>query len=181
MDNIYLLSIQFRCESTRKNSFFRSEKEDRQPKTVDQKVQQDIMDATFENRNALFAIEEETFERHTIILRNILETNSYPNYDRVGIESSNNYWLCVQQSDKDLNFQKKVLKLMKKEVRNKKADSKNYAYLKDRVKINLGKSQIYGTQAEYKTGRQSPRNLKIPKLLTKGGKGALIHLKTTFQ
>jgi hypothetical protein len=61
-----------------------------------------------------------------------------------------------------LKFQKDVLKLMKKELKNKKADSKNYAYLTDRVNINSGKAQIYGTQVEYKNRTAIPKKLKDP-------------------
>jgi hypothetical protein len=131
-------------------------------KIVDQQVQKDIMDGNSENRQALIKIEEETFVRHTIILKKILKTYGYPNFDKVGKESSNNYWLCVQHCDHDLKFQKDVLKLMKKELKNKKADSKNYAYLTDRVNINSGKAQIYGTQVEYKNRTAVPKKLKDP-------------------
>jgi hypothetical protein len=132
-------------------------------KIVDQQVQQDIMNDNSENRQALIKIEEETFIRHTIILKKILETYGYPGFDKVGKESSNNYWLCVQHSDHDSKFQKEVLRLMKKELKNGKADFKNYAYLTDRVNINLGNSQIYGTQVEYKDRTAVPKRLKNPK------------------
>lgn len=131
-------------------------------KIVDQQVQQDIMNGTAENRDALIKIKDETFARHTLILKKILDTYGYPNFDKVGIESSNNFWMCVQHSDKDLNFQQEVLKLMQKELKNKKADSKNYAYLTDRVNINLGKPQVYGTQVEYKDRTAVARKLEDP-------------------
>jgi hypothetical protein len=140
-------------------------------KIVDQQVQQDIMNGNSENRQALIKIEEETFVRHTIILKKILKTYGYPNFDKVGKESSNNYWLCVQHCDHDLKFQEDVLKLMKKELKNKKSDPKNYAYLTDRVNINLGKSQIYGTQVEYKDRTAVPKKLKNPKTVDKRRKG----------
>lgn len=132
-------------------------------KIIDQQVQQDFINGNSENRQTLEKIKKETFVRHTFILKNILTTYGYPNFDRVGKESSNNYWLCVQHCDHDLKFQEEVLRLMKKELKNKKADSKNYAYLTDRVNINLGKSQIYGTQVEYKDRTAFAKKLKNPK------------------
>src|SRR5258706_14949554 len=86
---------------------------------IDQRVQQDYIAGSPEERKNLVKIEKETFVRHTPFLKNILKKYGYPNFDKVGIESSNNYWLCVQHCDQDLKFQEQVLKLMRKEVKNK--------------------------------------------------------------
>ena len=136
-------------------------------KIIDQQVQKDLINSNSENRQALDKIKNETFIRHTIILKNILTTYGYPNFDKVGKESSDNYWLCVQHCDHDLNFQKEVLKAMKKELKNKKANPKNYAYLMDRVEINSGKAQIYGTQVTYQNRTAIPKLLKNPKTVNK--------------
>ena len=132
-------------------------------KFIDQKVQQDFINAGKEERPNLLIIEDETFIRHTPILKEILKKYGYPNFDKVGKESSDNYWLCVQHCDQDLKFQKRVLKLMKKEVKNKKANATNFAYLTDRVNINSGKDQIYGTQVTYKDRTAIPKPLKNPR------------------
>jgi len=79
-------------------------------------------------------------------VRRILDTYGYPNYDLVGEESSKHYFLLVQHSDFDLNFQQRVLKIMRREVNNKKASGQQYAFLVDRIAINQGKPQVYGTQ-----------------------------------
>lgn len=80
------------------------------------------------------------------IVKTILEKYGFPGYDLTGKESSGNYFLLVQHSDFDLAFQKKALKLMKQQVHNKNASGQNYAYLIDRININEGKPQVYGTQ-----------------------------------
>ena len=79
-------------------------------------------------------------------IKNIADKNGFPGYDLVGKESSNNYWMLVQHSDFDVLFQKRVLKLMKIKVDKKNASGQNYAYLIDRINLNEGKQQIYGTQ-----------------------------------
>ena len=79
-------------------------------------------------------------------IKNIADKNGFPGYDLVGKESSNNYWMLVQHSDFDVSFQKRVLKLMKIKVDKKNASGQNYAYLIDRINLNEGKQQIYGTQ-----------------------------------
>lgn len=82
-------------------------------------------------------------------------------FDKVGKDGSTNFWLLVQHSDKYPEFQKKVLKSMDKEIKKGNADSKNYAYLYDRVKVNAGEKQLFGTQVTYETqttGRAIPKN-----------------------
>ena len=75
----------------------------------------------------------------------------FPGYDLVGEKGSNNFWLIVQHCDKNVSFQQKVLKAMKKELPRHNADPKNFAYLADRVSLNTGRKQIYGTQLIYNT------------------------------
>lgn len=79
-------------------------------------------------------------------IKKILTTYGYPTYALVGQESSKHYFLLVQHSDFDLQFQQQVLKLMRREVRHNNAFGQQYAYLTDRIAINQGKPQIYGTQ-----------------------------------
>ncbi|MEN2284522.1 DUF6624 domain-containing protein, partial [Algoriphagus sp. SE2] len=55
----------------------------------------------------------------------------------------------VQHSDFNPNFQLQVLDSMYKEVQNNNADPINYAYLLDRVKMNMGEKLVYGTQVTY--------------------------------
>jgi hypothetical protein len=70
----------------------------------------------------------------------------FPGYDIAGTEGSNNFWVLAQHQDKHVGFQDSVLAKMKIAVDAKKASAGNYAYLVDRVKINSGELQVYGTQ-----------------------------------
>ncbi len=79
--------------------------------------------------------------------------------DKVGKEGSKHFWLIVQHSDKYPDFQRKVLKSMKREVKNGNAIAGDYAYLYDRVKVNAGKKQLFGTQVSYDIkGHPFPKN-----------------------
>lgn len=81
-------------------------------------------------------------------------------FDKVGKEGSTHFWLLVQHCDKYSEFQKKVLKAMDKEVKKGNANPNNYAYLYDRVKVNAGEKQSFGTQVTYATettGRAIPK------------------------
>jgi hypothetical protein len=82
-------------------------------------------------------------------LRFVIDKYGFPGYDLVGEKGSNNFWLMVQHCDKDISFQQRVLKAMKAELPKHNADPKNYAYLTDRVLLNTGRKQIYGTQLTY--------------------------------
>nr|WP_295869469.1 DUF6624 domain-containing protein [uncultured Chitinophaga sp.] len=90
----------------------------------------------------------------------IFRQYGFPGIDMVGKDGSNHFWLLVQHSDKFPEFQVKVLKAMKKEVKKQNANPNNYAYLYDRVQVNAGKKQLFGTQVTYQantTGRAFPK------------------------
>jgi len=82
------------------------------------------------------------------LLKEIFAEYGFPNEDLVGTEGSGNFWLLVQHQDAHPDFQDSVLTQMKIEVDANKASGSNYAYLVDRVKVNTGQLQVYGTQME---------------------------------
>lgn len=89
----------------------------------------------------------------------IYERFGYLGYDKVGIESSDKFYISIQHADNNVDFQKKMLKALKIEVDNKNASKSNYALLNDRIKINEGKKQDFGTQVTYrKNGQAFPKN-----------------------
>jgi hypothetical protein len=92
-----------------------------------------------------------TTARHIPILKDIIKRYGYPGYDLVGKKSGDHFWLMVQHSDADLAFQKEVLPLMEKQVQHKNAGGSNYAYLVDRILVNKGNKQLYGTQITYRS------------------------------
>ena len=79
-------------------------------------------------------------------LKLIFKANGYLGYNKVGKISSHNFWLLIQHMDKFPCFQDSVLSKMKIEAEKGNASAADYAYLFDRVKVNTGKLQIYGTQ-----------------------------------
>lgn len=133
---------------------------------VDQAVQDNIIEASQRRASGdslkmLFEIKEKTFARQIPILKEIFKTNGYPTFEKVGKESSNNFFILVQHSDVDVKFQEQMLPLIKKQVDRKQVKGSNYAYLYDRVQINNGRQQLYGTQLGYdKEGNAFAKNLK---------------------
>jgi hypothetical protein len=103
---------------------------------------------------------DSVFTTHKKRLEEIFENVGYPGYSLVGEKGSQNFWLMVQHCDSDPAFQSRVLEKLKIEVDNKNADGSNYGLLTDRVKINTGEKQVYGTQVSYNSlGQAYPKDL----------------------
>jgi hypothetical protein len=81
-----------------------------------------------------------------IVLKKLFKEYGFLGIEEVGKQGSGNFWLMMQHCDKDPKFQEEVLGEMKKHIERKNANPSNYAYLIDRVKVNTGKEQVYGTQ-----------------------------------
>jgi hypothetical protein len=69
-----------------------------------------------------------------------------------GKKASSAYWLLVQHQDSHLDLQQGVLKAMQAAVETGEASKVDYAYLYDRVMMNEGKLQHWGTQTTCKNG-----------------------------
>jgi len=80
------------------------------------------------------------------VLNSLFKQYGYLGYNLVGINGENNFWVLVQHQDEHPEFQDSVLKKMRIEVDKNNANSSYYAYLVDRVKVNTGQLQVYGTQ-----------------------------------
>lgn len=83
------------------------------------------------------------YQKH---LKEIYDKYGFVGFDLAGEDGSRNFWLMVQHSDHNPDFQKGVLEKMKIEVDKENATPSNYGLLVDRVNLNTGNKQIYGTQ-----------------------------------
>lgn len=95
-------------------------------------------------------------------IRELFNDYGFLGYDLVGKKGSQSFWLVVQHADNDPEFQNRVLEKMKIEVEKDNADPKNYGMLIDRVRINNGNKQLYGSQVQYnwKTCQAYPKKLE---------------------
>lgn len=89
------------------------------------------------------------------LISKLFEIHGYLGFDKVGETGSHNFWLLVQHQDKHPEFQMRVLNEMKKSAEQANASFTDYAYLIDRVNVNLGKLQVYGTQLVLNQERES--------------------------
>ena len=89
------------------------------------------------------------------------QIHAWPTISMVGEEASYAAWLIVQHADHDSTFQERCLELMFQAEDDVLLS--NIAYLADRVAVNKGKLQVYGTQFyNNENGELVPRPIKNP-------------------
>jgi hypothetical protein len=106
-------------------------------------IDQDMRERNLESGDEYW--DEDVDARNTRRMKEIVQSIGWPTISKVGSETASNAWLLVQHADHDVDFQEHCLSLMK-ESNEGDVDKHNIAYLEDRIRINQGRGQIYGTQ-----------------------------------
>ena len=93
----------------------------------------------------------------------IMDTYGLPTPARVGPEVASDFWVLVQHADEAVDLQVQVLDAIERGPADA-YDPAERAYLTDRVRINTGRPQLFGTQMDYdnKVGRAYPKPLEDP-------------------
>lgn len=88
-----------------------------------------------------------------IKVKNIIDNYGWLGADEVGQQGASTIFLVIQHSDSLTQLQ--YVPKMREAVKNGKAQSQNLALLEDRILMNQGKPQIYGSQVRLneKTGK----------------------------
>lgn len=93
-------------------------------------------------------------------LKEIIKQIGWPNKTKVGDEASKGAWLIAQHADLDIEFQKSCYELMKSEPENEVSEI-DIAYLYDRICVNEGRPQFFGTQFyDNEFGAYGPRPIQ---------------------
>lgn len=96
-------------------------------------------------------------------LRRIVEERGWPTHDEVGKDGGTAAWLVAQHADFDVAFQQWALVRLTAAARAGQADRTEVAYLADRVAVNTGVPQVYGSQVRCRDGEPRPATrLKRP-------------------
>lgn len=103
---------------------------------------------------------EELDKNHAQRMHEILDQYGWPGIDCVGNKGSNAAWLLIQHADHDLELQKKGHQLFTQAVKNNNGSANDLAYLTDRILINSGKPQKYGTQLQELNGHLVPKPIE---------------------
>jgi len=85
-------------------------------------------------------------ERNRNRLKEIFKEFGFPNSKLIGRDAMQGIFFIIQHSDGDKEWQKLQLYNIEKAVENGDMVGQKYAYLYDRIKINSGEKQLYGTQ-----------------------------------
>lgn len=104
----------------------------------------------------------ETDYANTNRMKQIIDEIGWPVPEMVGADASRAAWLLVQHADHDVKFQRTCLALMEEEKVRDQLHLPDIAYLTDRVLVNSGKPQLYGTQFHEVDGKLQPRPIKNP-------------------
>lgn len=94
---------------------------------------------------------------NSLRIQGIIDEYGWPGKDKLGEDGNETLFLCIQHSD-DLVLQDKYLPILKEAVEKGDAEPWHYAFLVDRVLMNKGEEQIYGTQ---KILSENPENSYI--------------------
>ncbi|SEQ43582.1 DUF6624 domain-containing protein [Streptomyces radiopugnans] len=79
-------------------------------------------------------------------LERILDEYGWPTAAGAGEEAATGAWLVAQHADRQLGLQRRALSLLERAVADGGASPRHLAFLRDRVLVNEGRPQIYGTQ-----------------------------------
>ncbi|HEX8642467.1 MAG TPA: DUF6624 domain-containing protein [Allosphingosinicella sp.] len=79
-------------------------------------------------------------------LKSVLARIGWFDISRYGAEASQAAWLIVQHADHDPAWQQQVLEILRPRVARGDMQGNYFAYLVDRVAVNAGRPQTYGTQ-----------------------------------
>ena len=103
--------------------------------------------------------DKELDKKNTRRMKEIVDEIGWPSISKVGSEASVGAWLLVQHADHDVAFQSLCLALMK-ELPAGEVRSQDIALLTDRVRVNQGRTQLYGTQFRQIKGKHVPRDIE---------------------
>lgn len=96
-------------------------------------------------------------------MKTVLARYGWPGKSLVGDDGSKAAWLFVQHADRDKPFQKDAIKLLEVAAAKGEASGQDLAYLVDRILVNEGNPQRYGTQYHEVDGKLVPQPIEDAK------------------
>lgn len=85
-------------------------------------------------------------------IRRILDAHGWPDKEEVGEEAAETAFLCIQHLD-DAQVQQTYLPMLQQAVETGTATGWHLAFLVDRIRMNQGERQVYGTQTVSRNGK----------------------------
>jgi hypothetical protein len=106
-------------------------------------------------------------EDNTRWLGEVLHGQGWPGRALVGEYGAAAAWLLAQHADRDPVRQQTFLQALRGAVDRGEASAAHLAYLEDRVRVNAGQPQLYGTQFTVTDGEFGPWAIEDPQRLDK--------------
>jgi hypothetical protein len=128
---------------------------------VDQTARNALIASDFKDEAAQRSMRD-IDQRNTARMKQIVASTGWPTRTQVGKEAAHAAWLIVQHADADPKFQADCLERMEPLVATGEASGADFAYLTDRVLVNAGNEQRYGTQMEQVDGKYEPKPVHDP-------------------
>jgi len=102
--------------------------------------------------------------RSKAYIEQLVDDYQWIDIKRFGNKVSDHAWILVQHADRDPKFQSHVLEAMGPYLKKGTIKAANYAFLWDRVAVNTGRKQRYGTQPtwECKDGKLQLQPMEDP-------------------
>ena len=97
-------------------------------------------------------------EMNNVMLQRVIKDHGYPAASDFGMVTTHKFWILIMHQDKDLELQQSVLQWMRSMLFEGEVIGRDLAYLEDRVAVNKGECQVYGTQFRY----DSEQNKNVP-------------------
>jgi hypothetical protein len=95
---------------------------------------------------ALQPVKQQIYRQNQRWLQQQLQAAGWFDISKTSADASQAAWLMVQHADWDPQWQQQVLQLLQPKVKQGEFQPRYFAYLADRVAINTGQLQLYGTQ-----------------------------------
>lgn len=99
-------------------------------------------------------------DAHAKELEALLDRHEWIKISVFGFDADSHAWLLAQHADHRPDLQKRVLAVLERMLPLKETSGANYAYLWDRVAVNEGRPQRYGTQGSARDGLWTPKPLE---------------------
>ena len=116
-------------------------------KGLDQYVRNKRITEYIKDENLEGLVWAEVDSLNMLFLDSLIEVyQKWPGYDILGKGGDNSLWLFAQHADKFVEFQEKYYKYLLEAVCEYNTNPNNIAYLYDRIMINKGLKQRFGTQ-----------------------------------
>lgn len=127
----------------------------------DQHWRHKIRNTRFSNTAVLDATSE-VDARNMVRMKQIVDEYCWPTRRMVGRDGTHAAWLLIQHADRDPEFQLRCLDLMENHLEDGEVLKSDFAYLVDRVLVNNGKLQRFGTQFHKVDGKLTHQSMEDP-------------------